>query len=78
MNNEFLFNPNSIFFYVEKFEQDNNTILIDFVDSNEFFKYNSFFGNAYDNLHPSMILVKNYTLKKVREGVTYDSRKERL
>lgn len=58
--------------YVEKVFGD--TILVDFVESGAYVSFLRSIGsvsNGKSYLDPSMILIKNYKQKKVREGVTY-------
>lgn len=63
---------NEIYFYVEKYNGNNNYVLVDFVDSNEMSFFNSISTLNYEwEKKPTMIELVNYTQKKLQEGVTY-------
>ena len=64
-------NNEGILVYIESFNKQAGTVLMDFIDSNEFNAFNSRlnFNNNVGNA--SMILVKNYFQKKIQENTIY-------
>ncbi len=65
----------SIYVYVERFDQASNTVLVDPVESNTYNLFLDIIRAVAPNKgisDPSMILIKNYHQKKLREGTTYE------
>jgi hypothetical protein len=58
--------------YIEKYDAETNIVLIDFFDSNQFSLFNLFINLNYNwQEKPTMIEIRNYKLKKLREGSYY-------
>ena len=70
--------PENVLVTIEKFNRLKGFVLVDFLDSNEFRLFAETFGLSNDLNRPSMILLKNYTLKTVRENTIYAIDKEVL
>jgi hypothetical protein len=60
-----------IYVYVEKYSRSESLVLIDFYDSNEFIQFLSVAAVSGALGLPSMILIRNYKGRRVREGSTY-------
>lgn len=69
--------PNEIFFRIVRYIPLSHIVVIDFIDSIELEKYNNLDGSINLELGPStMILLKNYKQKKLREGACYSIKTE--
>lgn len=68
--------PNDILVYIEEFDKINRTVLFDFYDSNEFAMFSEY-SNVSSNIEkPTMILLKNYCGKTIRENTYYAIKSE--
>lgn len=65
-------NKSEVFIYVEKYSKENNYVLFDFIDSNEFNFFSNTISSQYDwETRPTMAEVINYNQRSLQEGVTY-------
>jgi beta-lactamase superfamily II metal-dependent hydrolase len=65
-------NSEEIYVHIEKYVKETNTVLFDFVDSNEFIFFQQLYNIPYDyGSRPTMVLITNYKLRPLREGTTY-------
>jgi len=60
-----------VYVSIEKYIPEENIVLFDFYDSNEFTYFNTLLGTERSIEQPSMVLIKGYKLRKVREGSKY-------
>jgi beta-lactamase superfamily II metal-dependent hydrolase len=68
-----------LFFYVEKFQKQDGIVLMDFIDSNEFGSFDVITQLNYNwERRPTMIEVRNYKGRSLREGVTYRMTRETI
>lgn len=64
--------PDETIIYIEKYDKESKTLLIDFFDSNQFGLFSQFTALNYNwEEKPTMIAVTNYKLKSLREGSYY-------
>lgn len=63
--------PNNVLVCIERYNKSNGTVLFDFVDSNEYSLFSENSGLSYKLGNSSMVYLKNYNLKNVRENTTY-------
>jgi beta-lactamase superfamily II metal-dependent hydrolase len=56
---------------IERFERIAQTVLIDFIESNNFEAFANYIGGNYSIEGPSMLLLRNYSGKRLREGSIY-------
>jgi hypothetical protein len=57
--------------YIESINRQAGTVLIDFIDSNEFGKFSDYVNLAGQLGGPSMVLVRNYNLRRIQENTIY-------
>ncbi|RAW01553.1 ComEC/Rec2 family competence protein [Pseudochryseolinea flava] len=68
----YYYSQEDLLFYVEKFDKQSRVVLIDFFDSNEFGTFNEMAQLNYNwEKRPTMIEIRNYPGRSLREGVTY-------
>ena len=66
--------PDSVLVYVEEFNKQGETVLFDFIDSNEYALFTGLL-NSNDGLKkPSMVLLKNYNGRTIQENTIYSIR----
>lgn len=72
--------PNDTIVYVEEIDEENNYIILDFIDSDQHRKFSSLFNTIDSEIgKSSMILVKNYyPRKRIRENTAYAIKKDVL
>jgi beta-lactamase superfamily II metal-dependent hydrolase len=63
--------PDDILVYIEEFNKDTGLVLFDFLDSNEYNSFAEFGGVNYSLSNPSMVLIKNYNQRTIRENTIY-------
>lgn len=68
-------NPEDILVNIEEFNKESGTVLFDFLDSNEFNLFTEFAGLNYSLSNPSMVLLKNYNKRTLRENTVYAIKK---
>jgi hypothetical protein len=68
-----------VFFYIEMFDARAGIVLIDFVDSNDFFAFSSLANLNYAwEAKGTMIELSGYNQKKVKEGASYEISEETI
>ena len=67
-----------VFVRIERFEKQERQVIFDFIESNNFEAFSSFLNQQFSTDGPSMVLVRNYEGKSLREGAIYRVDKESL
>ncbi|MES2811506.1 MAG: hypothetical protein V4670_03465 [Bacteroidota bacterium] len=63
--------PSDILVYVEEVNRDENTLVFDFIDSNEYAKFDNALEIQNNILKASTVKVTNYKQKSIRENTVY-------
>lgn len=78
--------PENVLVSIEDFDKQAGIVLFDFYDSNEYTTFlnyinieNNFYFNTNNNIsNPSMVLIKNYKLRTIRENTIYSIKRETI
>jgi beta-lactamase superfamily II metal-dependent hydrolase len=63
--------PEDVLIYVEEFNKELDTVLFDFIDSNEHTLFTELGGLQTNLLNPSMVYLSNYKLRTIQENTIY-------
>lgn len=63
--------PNDILVYIESFNREKGIVIFDFIDSNEYSAFARLSNSENEIEKPSMVLLKNYRLRKIMEDTIY-------
>jgi hypothetical protein len=63
--------PDSVLVYVEEFNRSEGIVLFDFIDSDEFRLFLNSINLDYDLKEPSMVLLRNYKGREIRDNTIY-------
>jgi hypothetical protein len=63
--------PNDILVFIEEINREENLVVFDFIDSNEFEKFDNTLEFQHKTLKASMVKVTNYKQKSIRENTVY-------
>ncbi|WP_298223661.1 hypothetical protein [Flavobacterium sp.] len=63
--------PSDILVFIEEVNWDENTVVFDFIDSNEFEKFDNTLEIQHKILQASMVKVTNYKQRSIRENTVY-------
>lgn len=61
----------SVLVYVEEFNRSEGVVLFDFIDSDEFGLFINLINPTYDLKEPSMVLLRNYKGRVIRDNTIY-------
>lgn len=70
------YHPSDVLVYIEEFNKEFQTVLFDFIDSNERDQFLVLSSINSSGNSPSMLLLNNYRLKNIRENTIYAIKQE--
>jgi beta-lactamase superfamily II metal-dependent hydrolase len=63
--------PSDILVFIEEINKDDNTVVFDFIDSNEYEKFDNSIEFQHNIFKASMVKVTNYKQRSIRENTVY-------
>ncbi|OQP56451.1 hypothetical protein [Niastella populi] len=70
--------PGDVLVCIEELNIQDNTVLFDFIDSNEYTTFTDLINRAFDLTKPSMVLLNNYQGRPIQENTIYSIKPETI